>query len=160
MHSQVAKSRNGELRELFVSGFGIHHAGMLRPDRTLVERAFSAGAMRVLICTATLAWGVNLPAHSVVIKGTDIYDPQKGGHVDLSILDVMQVLPNRCFACALAPSHLPSSSLLFCFGLFVCESDLWARWSTAVRQQWRGHTYHLPQVPAELPAHDQQTVAN
>jgi len=34
----------------------------------------------VLFATATLAWGVNLPAYSVIIKGTDIYDPARGGN--------------------------------------------------------------------------------
>ena len=87
----MGKSRNSELRELFASGFSIHHAGMLRPDRGLSEKSFAAGAISVLVCTATLAWGVNLPAHSVVIKGTEVYDPSKGKHVDLSMLDVMQV---------------------------------------------------------------------
>jgi activating signal cointegrator complex subunit 3 len=38
-----------------------------------------------------IAWGINLPAHTVVIKGTEIYNPEKGGNVDLSILDVQQI---------------------------------------------------------------------
>ena len=41
--------------------------------------------------TSTLAWGVNLPAHTVIIKGTQIYSPEKGRWVELSALDVMQV---------------------------------------------------------------------
>ncbi|OZJ04536.1 hypothetical protein BZG36_03995 [Bifiguratus adelaidae] len=87
----VSKSRNKELRELFQYGFGIHHAGMLRSDRNLVEKLFGEGILKVLCCTATLAWGVNLPAYAVVIKGTQIYDSQKGSFVDLSILDVLQI---------------------------------------------------------------------
>ena len=58
------------LQELFQKGFGIHHAGMLRSDRSLTERMFAAGVIKILVCTATLAWGVNLPAHTVIIKGT------------------------------------------------------------------------------------------
>ena len=77
--------------ELFNAGFGIHHAGMLRTDRNLVEKLFSQGLVKVLVCTATLAWGVNLPAHGVVIKGTEIYDAKRGSFVDLGILDVLQI---------------------------------------------------------------------
>nr|VZI19564.1 unnamed protein product [Spirometra erinaceieuropaei] len=64
---------------------------MLRPDRRLVEQLFSSRVIRVLVCTATLAWGVNLPAHAVVIKGTKIYDADKSDFVDLDILDVVQI---------------------------------------------------------------------
>ncbi|KAH8056604.1 hypothetical protein JL722_7442 [Aureococcus anophagefferens] len=87
----LAKCKHKELREAAEAGFGLHHAGMCRADRSLSERMFAAGAVRVLCCTATLAWGVNLPAHAVICKGTDVYDPQRGGHVDLSMLDVLQI---------------------------------------------------------------------
>lgn len=88
---EVIKSRNKDLVELFGSGVGVHHAGMLRADRGLTERLFSGGLLKVLVCTATLAWGVNLPAHTVVIKGTQLYDPKAGGWRDLGMLDVMQI---------------------------------------------------------------------
>ncbi|KAK4427739.1 DExH-box ATP-dependent RNA helicase DExH14 [Sesamum alatum] len=91
MKKEVLKSRNKELVQLFEYAVGIHHAGMLRSDRGLTERLFSEGLLRVLVCTATLAWGVNLPAHTVVIKGTQIYDPKAGGWRDLGMLDVMQI---------------------------------------------------------------------
>ncbi|KAJ7068154.1 Sec63-domain-containing protein [Mycena amicta] len=87
----IGESRNREMKELFDLGFGIHHAGMLRSDRNMMERMFEARAIKVLCCTATLAWGVNLPAHAVVIKGTQVYDSAKGAFVDLSVLDVLQV---------------------------------------------------------------------
>ncbi|XWS51216.1 hypothetical protein CRYUN_Cryun12cG0157800 [Craigia yunnanensis] len=88
---EVVKSRNKDLVQLFESGVGVHHAGMLRADRGLTERLFSDGILKVLVCTATLAWGVNLPAHTVVIKGTQLYDPKAGGWRDLGMLDVMQI---------------------------------------------------------------------
>jgi pre-mRNA-splicing helicase BRR2 len=47
---------------------------------------------QVLVSTATLAWGVNLPAHTVIIKGTQVYNPEKGRWVELGALDVLQVL--------------------------------------------------------------------
>jgi activating signal cointegrator complex subunit 3 len=64
---------------------------MLRADRTMTEQLFECGLIKVLCCTATLAWGINLPAHTVIIKGTELYDPERGGFVDLSILDVLQI---------------------------------------------------------------------
>lgn len=88
---RAQKSRNREVALHFPNGLGIHHAGMLRGDRKLTEQMFSDGAIKVICCTATLAWGINLPAHTVVIKGTDVYNPEKGGMVDLSILDVQQI---------------------------------------------------------------------
>ena len=72
IRKDVQRSRNGQVKDLFEKGFGIHHAGMLRSDRNLTEHLFSEGHIKVLCCTATLAWGVNLPAHTVIIKGTQV----------------------------------------------------------------------------------------
>jgi len=46
-------------------GIGLHHAGLSSADRDTVERMFLTGEIKVLVATATLAWGVNLPAHLV-----------------------------------------------------------------------------------------------
>ncbi|OIW35365.1 Sec63-domain-containing protein [Coniochaeta ligniaria NRRL 30616] len=81
-----------DLKDILPYGFGIHHAGMSREDRSDVEDLFAAGHIQVLVCTATLAWGVNLPAHTVIIKGTQVYSPEKGSWVELSPQDVLQML--------------------------------------------------------------------
>lgn len=65
---------------------------MTRVDRTLVEDLFADKHIQILVSTATLAWGVNLPAHTVIIKGTQIYSPEKGRWTELGALDVMQML--------------------------------------------------------------------
>ena len=48
--------------------------------------------MQVLIATATLAWGVNFPAHLVVVKGTEYYDGKTKRYVDMPITDVLQMM--------------------------------------------------------------------
>lgn len=60
---QMSKSRNKQLKEIFDDGFSVHHAGLLRSDRNMVEKFFLQGHIRLLVCTATLAWGVNLPVN-------------------------------------------------------------------------------------------------
>jgi antiviral helicase SLH1 len=87
----IKTSKSKEIRELLSKGIGVHHAGMARSDRNLMERLFAEGVLKVLCCTATLAWGVNLPAAAVVIKGTQVYSAQDGKFVDLGILDVLQI---------------------------------------------------------------------
>ncbi|GLB39382.1 putative sec63-domain-containing protein [Lyophyllum shimeji] len=89
---EAGNVKDANLRGLLPFGFGIHHAGMSREDRGLVEELFADGSIQVLVCTATLAWGVNLPAHTVIIKGTQIYNPEKGRWVELSSQDVLQML--------------------------------------------------------------------
>jgi antiviral helicase SLH1 len=89
--NDLKSTRGRELRDIIPKGFGCHNAGMARSDRNYVERVFAEGAIRVLVCTATLAWGVNLPAAAVIIKGTQLYSSEAGKFVDLGILDVLQI---------------------------------------------------------------------
>lgn len=70
--TEAEQAVNLELKDLLPYGFAIHHAGMTRVDRTLVEDLFADRHIQVLVSTATLAWGVNLPAHTVIIKGTQV----------------------------------------------------------------------------------------
>lgn len=65
---QMKAARCEELNQFFDCGMGIHHGGLIRSDRNLMERMFAGGHIRVMFCTATLAWGVNLPAHAVIIQ--------------------------------------------------------------------------------------------
>ncbi|KAM0836389.1 hypothetical protein ACQ4PT_062371 [Festuca glaucescens] len=90
--SQAELVKSSDLKDLLPYGFAIHHAGMARVDREMVEELFADKHIQVLVSTATLAWGVNLPAHTVIIKGTQIYNPEKGAWTELSPLDVMQML--------------------------------------------------------------------
>uniref|UniRef100_A0A8C2KUU7 Activating signal cointegrator 1 complex subunit 3 n=1 Tax=Cyprinus carpio TaxID=7962 RepID=A0A8C2KUU7_CYPCA len=90
--TEVLRTENLELKDLLPYSFAIHHAGMTRVDRTLVEDLFADRHIQVLVSTATLAWGVNLPAHTVIIKGTQVYSPEKGRWTELGALDILQML--------------------------------------------------------------------
>lgn len=92
LQTEADGCKNADLKDLLPYGFGIHHAGMSRADRTLVEDLFADGHIQILVSTATLAWGVNLPAHTVIIRGTQVYSPEKGRWVELSPQDVLQML--------------------------------------------------------------------
>ncbi|GAK66043.1 sec63-domain-containing protein [Moesziomyces antarcticus] len=92
LRSELDNVTDGDLKDLMPYGFGIHHAGMSRLDRELVEALFADGHLQVLVSTATLAWGVNLPAHTVIIKGTQIYNPEKGRWCEITPQDMLQML--------------------------------------------------------------------
>ncbi|KAH9911636.1 Sec63 Brl domain-containing protein [Fomitopsis serialis] len=64
--------KDPNLKDVLQFGFGIHHAGMSREDRGLVEELFADGHLQVL--------------------GTQIYNPEKGRWVELSSQDVLQML--------------------------------------------------------------------
>ena len=92
LQTELENIKDASLKDVMPYGFGIHHAGMTRSDRQLVEALFADGHLQVLVSTATLAWGVNLPAHTVIIKGTQIYNPEKGRWCEITPQDMLQML--------------------------------------------------------------------
>ena len=54
-------------------GIGVHHAGMNRKYRQVVEILFRKGFLRVIIATGTLALGINMPCKTVVFSGDSVF---------------------------------------------------------------------------------------
>ncbi len=57
-----------KMRQMLHRAVGVHHAGMLPKYRRVVEDLFQRKLLGVVICTETLASGINLPARSVVLS--------------------------------------------------------------------------------------------
>lgn len=57
-----------KLKQMLVRGVGVHHAGVLPRHKEIVETLFQQKLVPFVICTETLAAGINLPARSVVLS--------------------------------------------------------------------------------------------
>lgn len=57
-----------EFREGLLRGLAAHHAGLLPVFRHTVEELFTAGLVKAVFATETLALGINMPARTVVLE--------------------------------------------------------------------------------------------
>ncbi len=57
-----------EWREGLLRGIAAHHAGLLPIFRHTVEELFTAGLIKAVFATETLALGINMPARTVVLE--------------------------------------------------------------------------------------------
>ncbi len=85
------KTRLSEsLSDLVRCGVAFHHAGLAGPHRKLIETLFKAGKIKVLTSTPTLAFGVNLPARTVIVQDYRRYEPGYGNY-PISVLEYKQM---------------------------------------------------------------------
>jgi len=79
-----------ELAELVRCGVAYHHAGLSGAHRKIIEDGFKARTIKVLTATPTLAWGVNLPARTVIIQDYRRFEAGLGNY-PISVLDYKQM---------------------------------------------------------------------
>lgn len=59
-------------------GVVFHHAGLAQKQRQLIEDEFRKGTIRIISCTPTLAYGVNLPSYRTLMKSMRRYSGRRG----------------------------------------------------------------------------------
>ncbi|KAL3526077.1 hypothetical protein ACH5RR_014449 [Cinchona calisaya] len=80
-----------QMQSYILYGVGYHNGGLSMKDRNLIEGLFLNGDLQVLCTTNTLALGINLPAHTVVIKSTQHFNKEKGIYMEYDRSMILQM---------------------------------------------------------------------
>lgn len=78
-----------KLGKVIEGGAAFHHGGLMNEQRREVENAFKNNLIKVICSTTTLGLGVNLPAHTVLVRDTSRYGdmgPEKIGPNEITQL--------------------------------------------------------------------------
>uniref|UniRef100_A0A2N9FIT4 DNA 3'-5' helicase n=1 Tax=Fagus sylvatica TaxID=28930 RepID=A0A2N9FIT4_FAGSY len=80
-----------QMQSYIIFGVGYHNGGLCLKDRNLIECLFLKGDIQILCTTNTLAHGINLPAHTVVIKSTQHFNKEKGLYMEYDRSTLLQM---------------------------------------------------------------------
>jgi len=81
-----------EIIERLRQGVCYHKGPMLTQEQVLAERYFATSEeVRLMVCTSTLSYGVNLPVEALVFAGTKRYDPEADTTVEITSKDFLNI---------------------------------------------------------------------
>lgn len=91
LHTLEAPTRQCEvLAECVKHGTAFHHAGLVAQQHRAIETAFKSGELKLICATPTLAYGCNLPGHTVLVRDLKRYSDGYGNNW-IPTLDVQQM---------------------------------------------------------------------
>ncbi len=91
IQDRATTSVGKKLATLVSSGTAFHNAGLNNYQRRLVEKAFKARLIKMIVATPTLAAGINLPARRVIIRDWKRYDPLHGFNAPIQVMEIKQM---------------------------------------------------------------------
>ena len=75
--------------ECVKKGIAFHHAGLTSKQREIIEENFRNGMVKIICCTPTLAFGLDLPAYRAIIKDLRRYSQR--GLTWIPVLEYLQM---------------------------------------------------------------------
>jgi helicase len=145
------------LAELVKRGAAFHHAGLGGGHRRIIEDAFRQGKIKVLTATPTLAFGVNLPARTVIIQDYRRYEAGYG-YYPISVLEYKQMAGragrpkyDKCGEAILLAKTADEADYLLESYILARPERIWSR--LAVERIMRSHV--LATIAADF-AHAEQ----
>ncbi len=79
-----------KLAEYVRGGVAFHHAGINSSQRKIIEDAFRANQIKLVVSTTTLAMGLNLPSRRVIIRDWWRYESGRGMY-PIPVIEVKQM---------------------------------------------------------------------
>lgn len=80
------------LPQFIRKGYAYHHGGLPQDMRELIEEAYEKKIIPLIICTNTLAEGVNLPVQTIILYYLSRYDYERKKNVPLDITEIKNIV--------------------------------------------------------------------
>ena len=95
------------LAKCIKKGIAFHHAGLTHKQKELIEDNFRNGLIKIIACTPTLAFGLDLPAFRTIMK-----DLRRYGHHGLTWIPTLEYLQMAALEPAQKSLHIADSLIL------------------------------------------------